>query len=43
MPKGIPIGFEIAQKKVKRQTDRQTDFLIFIIVEIETLERLNIH
>ena len=27
---GIPIGFEMAEKNVNRQTDRQTDIFVFI-------------
>ena len=36
MPKAFPIGFEMAQKNVSRQTDRQTDrhFRIYISRDI---------
>ena len=36
MPKGFPIGFEMAEKNVSKQTDKpgQTDIFVFIQVEM---------
>ena len=36
--KGSPIGFEMAEKNVNKQTDRQTNIFEFILVEIDTVK-----
>ena len=38
MPKGFPIGLEMAEKNVNKQTDRQTNIFEFILVEIDTVK-----
>ena len=38
MPKGFPIGFEMGEKNVNKQTDRQTKNVVFIQVEIERMK-----
>ena len=37
MPKGIPVGYEIAEKKL----NRQTNIFIFIIVEMQLKNNYN--
>ena len=36
MPKGILFRFEMAEKQVYKQTERQTDIFVIIIVEFNT-------
>ena len=36
VPKGIQVRFEMAEKQVYKQTERQTDIFAIIIVEFNT-------
>ena len=36
MPKGFPIGFEMAEKNLNKQTDRQTDIFAFLTLVLLT-------
>ena len=36
VPKGIKVRFEMAEKQVYKQTERQTDIFVIIIVEFNT-------